>query len=301
MKSRLLCALLVLSAVAAFAQAGDKFAFEVASIKPAPPQPMNQTRIGMQTDGGMLRYTNVAIREMIRVAYKVKDFQIEGPDWMGTTRFDISAKFPAGATEDNVPEMLQALLAERFKLILHKDSQERPVYAMVVGKNGPKLKAAEVQTNAPTDGGANPSAHGVTVSTPIGGSSPPALRPSGPVRRGGAMMMSMAANGMTFNAPSATIAQLAEALSRFTERPIQDATGIDGQYEFELTFMPETMRGIQRRMPPPAADHPGDAADTPPAESIAEALQHYGLKLEPRKSAVDVLTIEHVEKTPTEN
>lgn len=301
MKSRLLCALLVLSAVAAFAQAGDKFAFEVASIKPAPPQPMNQTRIGMQTDGGMLRYTNVAIREMIRVAYKVKDFQIEGPDWMGTTRFDISAKFPAGATEDNVPEMLQALLAERFKLTLHKDSQERPVYAMVVGKNGPKLKAAEVQTNAPTDGGANPSAHGVTVSTPIGGSSPPALRPSGPVRRGGAMMMSMAANGMTFNAPSATIAQLAEALSRFTERPIQDATGIDGQYEFELTFMPETMRGIQRRMPPPAADHPGDAADTPPAESIAEALQHYGLKLEPRKSAVDVLTIEHVEKTPTEN
>ncbi len=301
MKSRLLCALLVLSAVAAFAQAGDKLAFEVASIKPAPPQPMNQTRIGMQTDGGMLRYTNVSIREMIRVAYKVKDFQIEGPDWMGTTRFDISAKFPAGATEDNVPEMLQALLAERFKLILHKDSQERPVYAMVVGKNGPKLKAAEVQTNAPTDGGANPSAYGVTVSTPIGGSSPPALRPSGPVRRGGAMMMSMAANGMTFNAPSATIAQLAEALSRFTERPIQDATGIDGQYEFELTFMPETMRGIQRRMPPPAADHPGDAADTPPAESIAEALQHYGLKLEPRKSAVDVLTIEHVEKTPTEN
>ena len=301
MKSRLLCALLVLSAVAAFAQAGDKFAFEVASIKPAPPQPMNQTRIGMQTDGGMLRYTNVAIREMIRVAYKVKDFQIEGPDWMGTTRFDINAKFPAGATEDNVPEMLQALLAERFKLTLHKDSQERPVYAMVVGKNGPKLKAAEVQTNAPTDGGANPSAHGVTVSTPIGGSSPPALRPSGPVRRGGAMMMSMAANGMTFNAPSATIAQLAEALSRFTERPIQDATGIDGQYEFELTFMPETMRGIQRRMPPPAADHPGDAADTPPAESITEALQHYGLKLEPRKSAVDVLTIEHVEKTPTEN
>jgi len=301
MKSRLLCALLVLSAVAAFAQAGDKFAFEVASIKPAPPQPMNQTRIGMQTDGGMLRYTNVAIREMIRVAYKVKDFQIEGPDWMGTTRFDINAKFPAGATEDNVPEMLQALLAERFKLTLHKDSQERPVYAMVVGKNGPKLKAAEVQTNAPTDGGANPSAHGVTVSTPIGGSSPPALRPSGPVRRGGAMMMSMAANGMTFNAPSATIAQLAEALSRFTERPIQDATGIDGQYEFELTFMPETMRGIQRRMPPPAADHPGDAADTPPAESIADALQHYGLKLEPRKSAVDVLTIEHVEKTPTEN
>jgi uncharacterized protein (TIGR03435 family) len=301
MKSRLLCALLVLSAVAAFAQAGDKLAFEVASIKPAPPQPMNQTRIGMQTDGGMLRYTNVAIREMIRVAYKVKDFQIEGPDWMGTTRFDISAKFPAGATEDNVPEMLQALLAERFKLILHKDSQERPVYAMVVGKNGPKLKAAEVQTNAPTDGGANPSAYGATVSTPIGGSSPPVLRPSGQVRRSGAMMMSMAANGMTFNAPSVTIAQLAEALSRFTERPIQDATGIDGQYEFELTFMPETMRGIQRRMPPPAADHPGDAADTPPAESITEALQHYGLKLEPRKSAVDVLTIEHVEKTPTEN
>jgi uncharacterized protein (TIGR03435 family) len=113
------------------------------------------------------------------------------------------------------------------------------------------------------------------------------------------MMMMMSPNGLTFKAPSATIAQLAEALSRFSERPIQDATGIEGQYEFELTFTPE--RGIPRRMPGAGGDRPADSGDAAPAETIAEAVQHYGLKLEPRKSDVEIVAIDHVEKTPTEN
>ena len=294
MNSRMLCAFVVcLSVAAAFGQAGDKVAFEVASIKPAPQQAMNQIRIGMQADGGMLRYTNVSIKEMVRVAYKVKDFQIEGPDWMGSTRFDINAKFPAGATEDQVPEMLQALLAERFKLILHKDSQERPVYAMVVGKNGPKLKAAEVQTdNVAPPGG--PPAAGV----PGAGA---AVRPGGPVPRG-AMMLMMDPAGMHFKAASATLAQFAEAISRFTERPVQDMTGLPGQYEFDMTFTPEVTRGMPRMMgPPPGAGGDRPAEPVEHAESIVDAVQHYGLKMEPRKSAVDILTIDHIEKTPTEN
>ena len=292
MNSKMLCAFVVcLSAAAAFGQAGDKLSFEVASIKPAPQQPMNQIRIGMQADGGMLRYTNVSLKDCIRVAYKVKDFQIEGPEWLGNTRFDITAKFPAGATQDQLPEMLQALLTERFKLTLHKDSQDRPIYAMVVGKNGPKLKPAEVQT----DNAANPPAAG----PPSAGT---ALRPGGPVPRGNMMLM-MDPSGMHFKAAAVTLAQLAEAISRFTERPVQDMTGIEGQYEFDMTFTPEVTRGMPRMMgPPPGAggDRPADAP-AERAESIVDAVQHYGLKMEPRKSAVDILTIDHIERTPTEN
>jgi uncharacterized protein (TIGR03435 family) len=288
----MLCAFVVcLSVAAAFGQTGDKLSFEVASIKPAPPQPMNQIRIGMQADGGMLRYTNVSLKECIRVAYKVKDFQIEGPDWLGSTRFDITAKFPAGATQDQVPEMLQALLTERFKLALHKDSQERPIYALVAGKNGPKLKAAEVQT----DNGANAPASG-----PPGAG--PAVRPGGQAPRGNMMLM-MDPSGMHFKAASATLTQFAEAISRFTERPVQDMTGIEGQYEFDMTFTPEVTRGMPRMMGPPpgaGADRPADAP-AERAESILDAVQHYGLKMEPRKSAVDILTVDHIEKTPTEN
>ena len=80
--------------------------FEVASIKPAEPMPMGMMRIGMNADPGILRYTNVSLKDCIRAAYRVKDFQVEGPDWLGSARFDIQAKFPAGATEDQVPEML---------------------------------------------------------------------------------------------------------------------------------------------------------------------------------------------------
>src|SRR6516164_1966598 len=86
-------------------------AFEVASIKPADPSPMGQIQIRMGTDAGMLRYTNVSLKDCIRVAYRVKDFQIEGPDWIGDTRFNITAKLPEGAATDQVPEMLQKLLA----------------------------------------------------------------------------------------------------------------------------------------------------------------------------------------------
>jgi uncharacterized protein (TIGR03435 family) len=130
---------------AAFGQ--QKVEFEVASIKPSEPTPMGMIRIGMSADAGMVRYMNSSLRDVIRTAYRVKDFQIEGPDWMSSARFDITAKLPDGASKDQIPEMLQALLAERFKLQLHRDNKEHAVYALVVGKGGPKLKPAEVQTD----------------------------------------------------------------------------------------------------------------------------------------------------------
>src|SRR5580700_8887990 len=80
--------------------------FEVASIRPSPPQPMGHTSIRRSTDQGRLKYTNVSILDLISDAYRVQHRQVTGPDWMDTTRFDVLAKIPDGVDEARVPEML---------------------------------------------------------------------------------------------------------------------------------------------------------------------------------------------------
>jgi len=263
-------------------------AFEVASIKPAAPPSMGKIMVRMNADGGMLRYTNVTLRDCIRTAYRVKEFQIEGPDWIGGARFDIVAKLPDGSSKDQIPEMLQGLLAERFKLALHRDTKEHPIYSLVTARGGAKLKTPEVATaDAAT-----------ALDKP---------EKDGPPR--GAVMMRMDPGGAHLKASSTTLGDLAEMISRFVERPVVDMTGIEGQYDFDLVFSPETMRGMRGMpgpMPPPpgAGDHASGNATSTPAEgavSIFESVQRYGLKLEPRKAPVELLIIDHVEKTPTEN
>ena len=102
-------------------------------------------------DPGRARFSNFSLRDYIRVAYRVKDFQVEGPEWIESARFDVEGKFPEGATEAQVPEMLQSMLADRFKLTLHRNTKEHAIFALVAGKGGPKLKASEA---VPADGGA---------------------------------------------------------------------------------------------------------------------------------------------------
>lgn len=280
------CLLWCCSALAQQPAPAAKPEFEVASIKPSPPMPMGKVMIGMNSDGGMLRYTNVSLKECIRTAYRVKDFQVQGPDWIGSDRFDIVAKLPEGASNDQIPEMLQALLADRFKLTLHKETKEHAVYALVTGKNGPKLKPAEVEARPrENEGGMK----------------------AGPGRRN-AMMMRMSPGGMHLKAPDADLSNLADMLSHFTERPVVDMTGIKGDYDFDMSFTPETMRGMPMMRgpmaPPPGAgpEHaPADAEAQNSAPTIFEAVQQYGLKLEARKAPLEMLIVDHIEKQPTEN
>jgi uncharacterized protein (TIGR03435 family) len=275
----------VLSAIlcaVAWSQQPEKLSFEVASIKPADPSPMGQIRVNMSTDAGMLRYTNVSLKDVIRAAYRVKDYQVEGPDFIGDTRINITAKLPEGASEAQVPEMLQTLLAERFKLTLHRDTKEHAIYALVVDKGGPRLKAAEVPT----------------------GEAAPAPGRGGRGGGRGMMMMSMGPDGMHMKAASTTLAGLGEAISRFTDRPVVDMTGIQGQYDFDLAFSPESMRGmpgaVMRGPGPGGEGHPADGGSEA-GGTVFDAVQKYGLKLEPRKAPMEILIVDHMEKTATEN
>jgi uncharacterized protein (TIGR03435 family) len=290
MKSWVAC-VSFLSCCAAFGQQSPQnLAFEVASIKPSKPMAMGQMRIMMNADAGMLRYSGVSLKDCIRVAYRVKDFQVQGPDWIGHERFDITAKLPAGTSQEQIPEMLQALLAERFKLALHRDNKEHAIYALVPTKGGPKLKPAE---------------------TPRPDAPPHAGTPGHPGPPGGKMMIMMSPDGAHLKTPSATLANLAEMLSRFSERPVVDMTGIQGEYDFDLVFAPETMSHMPPMMHGPmasqqgggGADNPPPPADAPaePAGTIYDAVQKYGLKMEPRKAPMEMLIVDRIERTPTDN
>jgi uncharacterized protein (TIGR03435 family) len=153
-------------------------AFEVASIKPAPPQAPGRVSIGMSTDGARLIYTNVSLSDVIWKAYRVKPNQITGPPWLDTERFDIAARIPAGTATTLVPEMLQALLADRFRLTLHRETKELPVYVLVAGKNEPKAPKAE-SSGGLSIGVSAARAHitgNVSMSVSIGAARPPGAR-----------------------------------------------------------------------------------------------------------------------------
>ena len=141
-----------------------RLAFDVASIHPAAPLDMAQLRTDMQAgrmprlgarvNASMAEYRYMSLKDLIANAYDMKPYQIDGPAWLANERFDIEARLPAGASKDQAPLMLQSLLADRFGLAAHRNSEEHRVLALVVGKDGPRLQpspaaSAPIDENAP--------------------------------------------------------------------------------------------------------------------------------------------------------
>ncbi len=115
-------------------------AFELASVRP---NRSGDSSSRFNTGNGSIHSANVSLRDLIKWAYSVKDYQVVGPDWLSSQKFDIVAKAPPSDTDDQLMPMLQALLAKRFTLAIHRETKERAVYALVAGKNGPSLHEVE--------------------------------------------------------------------------------------------------------------------------------------------------------------
>lgn len=127
-------------------------AFEVASVKVSENAPTGREgggrgffggrggRGSIQASPGSLTMRNVTLKNAVRWAYRVSEFQVSGPDWLDSARYNIVAHAPAPATEEQLQLMLQSLLADRFKLVLHRQNKEFQVYVLSPGKNGPKLQ-----------------------------------------------------------------------------------------------------------------------------------------------------------------
>jgi uncharacterized protein (TIGR03435 family) len=127
----------------AFAAVGHAQTFEVASIK----QNVSEGPVSsMRATKGLITVENASLKKIMLAAYDIpddRDYALVGPSWLTAEHFDIQARFPADTPTPQVRLMMQALLAERFKLALHRETRQLPAYALVLGKNGPKIHAVE--------------------------------------------------------------------------------------------------------------------------------------------------------------
>jgi uncharacterized protein (TIGR03435 family) len=271
--------------------------FEVASIKPSARPGAEQVHVGVQIDGAQVHFSYLSLMDYIQMAYRVKAHQVVGPDWLASERFEIAATLPAGAAREQVADMMQALLTDRFQLKMHRDSMEFPVYALVVGKGGLKMKESPVDADTADGSGANGGGRGAVNVSATGG------RGGVSVNLGNGSYYSFANN--RFEAKKFTMAALADSLTRYLDRPVVDLTELKGNYDFVLEVSPEDYRAMLIRsaiaagvvLPPEALR----ALEGVPDNSLFTAVQALGLKLEQRKAPLEVLMIDHMEKAPTAN
>jgi len=333
-----LAAAAILAATSAFAQSTLKF--DVASVKPAAldmaklTQQMQSTgqlpKMGPHIEGLRAEYTFMSVRDLIVEAYKLKPFEVSGPDWMNNVasseRYDIQAKMPEGSTKEQAREMLQNLLAERFGLKTHRETKEHSVLALVLGKGGIKLKEA-------------PPAPDFDFDSPLQAGETQMDTSEGPVRMkidmktGGSevnmgkrgtwksgfdrtnMTLHMESSNTTMSAFADMLTQMGQSMGGGANAPrVIDMTGLKGQYAVSMEFsLADLMKMAQAAgfntdaIPggPGAGAGRGaaapEASDPTGTNTIYTAVSNLGLKLESRKAPTEQLVVDHVERKPTEN
>jgi uncharacterized protein (TIGR03435 family) len=328
LKTALGAALIISSSFAQAPPADKSLTFEVASIKPAaPPTPDGQGRIFMRgpsggpgtKDPGRISYPFMSLKSILMIAYDVKNYQITGPAWLDTERFDITATMPPDTTKEQFHIMLQNLLADRFKMTLHREKKELPMYSLVVAKGAPKMKES-APNNPVADGDGTPGPPPLPPGPPKIGPDGFPILPAGVAGRPGLFMMMMPGRAR-LTATQQTMQDFANRLTSQLNRPVVDSTGLTAKYDFILTYAPDPNEGPGGRggpggglfvaVGPPGGGRgpaPGPGSDStfiPEGDApqpLFGALQsQLGLKLEPKKGDVDIIVIDRMEKTPTEN
>lgn len=253
--------------------------FEVATIKPAAPDrfranldPAAEAMIRFQGGPGTstptrLTYSGVTLQMMLARAYGVTREQVSGPDWIDADRFDVAAVVPEDANAAQLQTMLQNLLTERFRLSLHRESKEASGYALTVGKDGHKLQPAQTvpQSEDPRE---------IMAAVQARLAATPGAAGSGPRSSIGFL--------------KTTMARLAAVLTENLRRPVQDKTGLTGEYSFRLQWVPD------------GATMPDGSLVLGP--SLIQAVEEQlGLKLESHREPMDTLVVDSETRVPVEN
>jgi uncharacterized protein (TIGR03435 family) len=284
-------------------------AFEVATVKPSTydptkPETFNAEKHWIHAYKTRVTCGEMSVKSFVAVAYGVQQFQVLGSGLMDTPLFDIEATFPEGATQADVPKMLQALLKDRFKLAFHIEKKESETYALVVGKHGAKLvpsppdlpeSAPDAQVKA-EEGNVGGGAAKSSATTNKDGSS------TGNMGKHGTMTIKFDMETMSqhFERSKMTMEELVGMLTMCTGgggHKVDDQTGLKG--EFQVAW--DCPTGISL----PKNQSGGDASDALPSDPqgggvLAKSLDALGLKLEKLKVPMDIYIIDHVEK-PSEN
>lgn len=276
--------------------------FDVASIKASEPFPTNgpvAIRIGPPTGGpgtsDPTHYTwpSATLRTILMRAYDVKTFQISGPDWLGSERFDIAVVIPEGTTKEQLAVMWRNLLASRFGVKVRVEKKEFAVDELVIGPKGHKLKETADSNIAPFNFQAGNS---LLKDGKLNGAGLVTMMRSGPTGTT-AQLMGMAQ----------TVTGLAGLLENQLGHPVVDKTGLTGKYDFNVDFSPAEMR--INGLPVPQAAGGGAAGPAPALPSVAEVgvdlptaiQQQLGLRIEKGKGMLDYIVVEKAERAPTEN
>jgi uncharacterized protein (TIGR03435 family) len=238
---------------------GQPPAFEAAAIKI---NASGKAGGGMDLSPARMRIINSTLKFCVQVAWNVKDFQVSGATgWMDTEKYDIDAVAASPFKEGEYRAMFKALLADRFGVVIRSETQDKPGFALVVAKNGPKL--------------------------------PPAIEdPS-------VMFSRTAAGDRTLTAKSVTMKRFADALSVALDAIVVDKTGIDGNYDVSFQWTPDPAN--EPRVLKSGEPAPAPAADAAAGPSIFTALQEkLGLRLESRKVPMEIIVIEKAHR-PSDN
>jgi len=269
--TRLVLACLLLIGGRAIAQ--TTLAFEVASVRPTPADNSGPP-LGMRITGARIQISGYSLKDYIGMAYSLEPPQVIAPEWMATQRFEIAGNLPAGSTRQQIPQMIQALLIDRFALQVHKESREFPVYALTVSKGGLKIKGTPIDPNAPPP----PTAE-------VNGSGSPA---------GVVISMGVGSFGLLDNrleVRNLTMAELANSLTRFSERKTIDATGLTDRFDFTLELSQEDYGFAMMRAAInngyPVSPQGLRALDGAPSNVLGQYIARTGLVLEERKAPLD--------------
>jgi uncharacterized protein (TIGR03435 family) len=275
--------LLVIAAYGVFGQQAARPEFQVASVKPNTAT-VHRGMMVLPQPGGRFTAENAPLLLIMQNAYAVQAFQIVGgPSWINSERYDIEAKPEGEVDRKQMWLMLQTLLADRFKLALHRETRELPLYTLSVTRS-PKLIP-------PKDGGC----------VALASDAPPP--PPGPGQAGpcGRVVIAMSPAGLKMEGSKVPMSELVRVLAVVMGRPVLDKTEFTAEFEVHLEFTPdESTMGLPGARGPRDPGGPAIATD-PDRPTVFAALQEQlGLKLSPAKGPVEVLVIDHVER-PTAN
>ena len=260
--------LLISACCGVFGQApAARAEFEVASIKPSQLSNAGGERIRRESvtaDPGNLMMRNVSLKSALQWAYGMKDYQVSGPGWLGDERYDIIAKAGPTADEQQLRKMLQVLLTDRFKMTIHRETKILSAYALVVDKNGLKMRAGD----------------------PAGKSS---IQPAA-----GSSGLRAAVTNMSMDEIADLLSNGGPKILNLSE-PVVDQTGLKGRFNFTIdaeAFMQKFSEAAAAGRPDP------DFV----INAVQEVLQsQLGLKAELRKAPVDLIVVDRADKVPVEN
>jgi uncharacterized protein (TIGR03435 family) len=310
-----------------------ELSFEVASIRPAAPPTLETMRSGQfhagsKIEGTHLDFGFVSMTDLLIYALGLKRYQLSGPDWARNSMWDILASLPEGSPADKAPQMMQRLLADRFKLTFHREQHDQAVYALQVAPGGVHMETSKGEDFKMWDG----SFPGFRFNTGI-------LRDNEIIS--GRILDQSGCNERWEFVPL-SMSTFADALTMFLDKPVVDQTDLKGNYILALDVNADTQYAMDQNMarnrglPPPGIRGGGGGgggrggggggadpnASPAPVQGLAacmqaaiergggtdgtiamlfQAVQKLGLRLQQTRAPIPMFVVDHLEKTPTAN